>query len=167
MAPNSGAPSSTRTGHPRCASASAAVSPPSPPPTMRMGSFIALLSRLRHSDPLDLPFQLNAGVLLHARAHRLAQRLDVGGAGAAEIDQEVAVHFGNLRIADLESAAAGGVDQLPGFVAGRVFEGRAAGAALDRLRRLPRFRDLVHLQADGGPIARGAPKQRLAENYVV
>ena len=37
MAPNSGAPSSTRTGMPWRASASAVVSPPSPPPTMRMG----------------------------------------------------------------------------------------------------------------------------------
>src|SRR5262249_27719783 len=135
MAPNSGAPSSTRTGHPRCASASAAVSPPSPPPTMRIGSFIALLGRFCHSDPLDLPSQLDAGILLHALAPRLAQRLDVGGAGAAEVDQEVAVHFGHLRIADLESAAADGIDQLPGFVAGRVLESRAAGAALDRLRR--------------------------------
>src|SRR5215469_1815809 len=109
MAPNSGAPSSTRTGHPRCASASAAVSPPSPPPTMRIGSFIALLGRFCHSDPLDLPFQLDAGIFLHAPTHRLAQRLDVGRDGAAEVDQEVAVHFGNLRITDLEPAAAGGV----------------------------------------------------------
>ena len=37
-----------------------------------------------------------------------------------------------------QAAAAGRVDQLPGLVAGRVLEGRAAGAALDRLRRLAR-----------------------------
>ena len=41
MAPNSGAPSSTRLAMPRRASASAVVSPPSPPPTMRMGSDFA------------------------------------------------------------------------------------------------------------------------------
>src|SRR5579859_6965471 len=43
MAPNDGAPSSTRAGCPQRASASAAVSPPSPPPTMRIG-FLALTS---------------------------------------------------------------------------------------------------------------------------
>src|SRR5258708_23804902 len=44
MAPNSGAPSSTRTVRPRRARASAVVSPPSPPPTMRIGS-LAIASR--------------------------------------------------------------------------------------------------------------------------
>src|SRR5262249_2645594 len=39
IAPKAGAPSSTRTGCPWRASASAAVSPPSPPPTMRIGFF--------------------------------------------------------------------------------------------------------------------------------
>src|SRR6516164_9225924 len=39
MAPKAGAPSRTRTGCPWRASASAAVSPPSPPPTMRIGFF--------------------------------------------------------------------------------------------------------------------------------
>src|SRR6185436_659550 len=113
MAPNSGAPSSTRTGRPRRASASAVVSPPSPPPMMRMGwssimgrsviagrrkapgpeSIITKLSALEkpcllqevvdldcglaasrrpamtsgglllHPDPLDLPFELDAGIL--------------------------------------------------------------------------------------------------------
>ena len=37
---------------------------------------------------------------------------------AAEIDQKVAVHLRNLRATDLQAAAAGGVDQLPGFAAG-------------------------------------------------
>ncbi len=104
---------------------------------------------------------------MHARAHRLAQRLDVGGGGAAEIDQEVAVQLRHLRVADLEAAAAGGVDQLPGLVAGRVLEGRAAGAALDRLRRLARLGDLVHLGGDRGRIARRALEQRLGEDDVL
>src|SRR5271155_5376108 len=38
MAPNSGAPASTRAVNPRRDSANAVVSPPSPPPTIRMGS---------------------------------------------------------------------------------------------------------------------------------
>ena len=37
----------------------------------------------------------------------------------------------------VEAAAAGRIDQLPGLVAGRVLEGRAAGLAAQRLR-LPR-----------------------------
>src|SRR5258708_34136758 len=44
MPPNAGAPSSTRTVRPRRARASAVVSPPSPPPTMRIGS-LAMASR--------------------------------------------------------------------------------------------------------------------------
>src|SRR6266545_251878 len=150
MAPKPGAPSSTRTGRPRCASASAVVSPPSPPPMTRMGSLfdIALSSLLRHPDPLDLPLELDTGSLPHARPHRLAQSLDVGSGGAAQIDQKVAVHFRHLGVADLEPAAAGGIDDLPGLVAGRVLEGRAAGAALDRLGGLARLRDLVHLGGD-------------------
>ena len=60
-----------------------------------------------------------------------------------------------------QAAAAGRVDQLPGLVARRVLEGRAAGAALHRLRRLARFGDLVHLGGDRGRIAGRALKQRL------
>src|SRR5437764_7411894 len=86
---------------------------------------------LRHSDPLDLPVQRDAGILLHALAHGLAQRLDVGGGGTAEVDQEIAVHLRHLGVAELEAPAAGGVDELPGLMSRRVLEGRAAGAALD------------------------------------
>src|SRR2546423_1730390 len=201
---------------PRRPSASAVVSPPMPPPTIRMGSRIAangnsalvitgansrMSSRpsaaragahlaahatwrvgsrtgLRpvrddiilalmavcgdeknctersacHADPLDLPFELDAGMLAHARTHGLAQRLDVGGSRAAEVDQEIAVHLGDLRTADREPAAAGGVDELPGFAPGRVLEGRAAGAALDRLGGLARFWDLVHFGGEFFPL---------------
>jgi hypothetical protein len=111
--------------------------------------------------------EFDARGFLHPRAHRLAQRLDVGGGRVAEVDQEVAVQFRHLRIADDEAAAAGGVDQLPGLVAGRVLEGRAAGAALDRLRRLARLGDLVHLGGDGGRIAGPALEQRLGEDEIV
>ena len=72
-------------------------------------------------------------LLEHAPPHFLAQRLDVGRGGGAEIDQEVAMLLGDLRLADAQAAAAGLVDQLPRLVAGRIGEGRAAGAAA-RLR---------------------------------
>ena len=98
-----------------------------------------------YPDSLDLPFEIDAGMIVHALAHRLAQFLDVGRAGIAEIDEKIAMQLGNLRIIDFQSAAAGGIDQLPGLLPGGIFEGRAAGAALDRLRRLARFGDLVHL----------------------
>ena len=103
----------------------------------------------------------------HAPAHRLAQRLDVGGGGAAEIDEKIAVHLRDLGGPVLQAAAAGGIDELPRLVAGRILEGRAAGAALDRLRRLARFGDLVHLRRDGGRIAGRALEQRLREDDVV
>src|SRR5580700_10198424 len=45
MAPNSGAPSSTRTVKPCRAKANAVVNPPSPPPAMMMGSFRSIRTR--------------------------------------------------------------------------------------------------------------------------
>src|SRR5215211_6726706 len=82
-----------------------------------------------NADPLDLPLELHAGGFPHPRPHGLAQGLDVGGGGAAAVDQKVAVQLGYLCVADDEPAAAGGVDELPGFVAGGILEGRTAGAA--------------------------------------
>ena len=103
----------------------------------------------------------------HAPAHRLAQRLDIGGGGAAEIDQEIAVHLRDLRGPVFQATAAGGVDELPCLVTRRILEGRAAGAALDRLRRLARFGDFFHLRRDRGRIAGRALEQRLREDDVV
>ena len=37
--------------------------------------------------------------------------------GVAEIDQEIAVQLGDLGAAELQTAAAGLIDQLPGLVA--------------------------------------------------
>src|SRR5260370_41908545 len=68
--------------------------------------------------------------------------------GITGIDQEIAVHLRYLRAADAKTAAAGGVDQLPGAVAGRVLEGRAAGLFADRLRRLAMGLHLGHARAD-------------------
>src|SRR5690348_8145587 len=85
------------------------------------------------ADPLDFPFEADVGFRLHAAADFLAQRLDVGTRRATEIEQEVAMLFRDLRAAELQSAAARSIDQRPGLVTGRILEGRAAGAAAQRL----------------------------------
>src|SRR5258708_932151 len=92
MAPNSADCSRMRTRRPARPNASAVVSPPRPPPTMTIGwSASSTFSPLCHADPLDLPFEIDPGCLPDARPHGLAERLDVGRAGAALVDQEVAV----------------------------------------------------------------------------
>src|SRR5688500_14974177 len=63
------------------------------------------------------------------RSHFLAQLLDIGSGGSAEIDQEIGVLLRDLRAADLQPTAAGRIDQLPCLVAGRIGERRAAGTA--------------------------------------
>src|SRR5450631_4114887 len=68
--------------------------------------------------------------------------------GAAGIDQEVAVQLRDLRAADPQSAAAGGIDQLPGAFARRILEGRAAGLFANRLRGFAVVLHLVHARAD-------------------
>ena len=96
----------------------------------------------RYADPLDFPFQLDTGMRFDPLPHRFAERLDVGGGRGAEIDQKIAVHLRYLRVADAQTAATRGIDQLPRFSARRIFEGGTAGTALDRLRRLARLGDL-------------------------
>src|SRR3954465_14276904 len=68
--------------------------------------------------------------------------------GVAGIDEEIAVHFRDLRPSHAQAAAAGGVDQFPGAVAGRILEGRAAGLFADRLRGFAMVLHLVHPRAD-------------------
>src|SRR5439155_19658932 len=94
---------------------------------------------------LDFPLQLDARMRLYTATDFLAQRLDVRGCSLAQIEQEVAMLFRDLGVADGEAAAAGLVDQLPGFGTGRILEGRAAGAAAQGLARLPLLCDAVHL----------------------
>src|SRR6187401_742661 len=72
-----------------------------------------------------------------------------------------------LRAADDQSATAGSIDELPGLLPWRVLEGRAAGAALDRLGRLARLGDLVHFGGDGCTIARRALKCGLGEDEIL
>ena len=153
------------------ASASAVVKPAEPAADDQDGSAVRLQraasarkARLRRldADPLDFPFELDAGILL-ARAgarFRPASRCRPRVAPPRLI-RKLQCSSDTCAPPTLEPAAAGGVDQLPGLVAGRVLEGRAAGAALDRLRRLARFGDLVHLGGDGGRIAGRALEQRL------
>src|SRR6476646_9075782 len=81
---------------------------------------------LGHAEALDLPFKLDAAICLHTCAHRLAELFDVGAGGVALIDEEVAVHLGDMRAANDKASAAGAVDELPGLIANRVLEGRAA-----------------------------------------
>src|SRR5258705_3711399 len=100
-----------------------------PPPTTRMGWPCSSTA-----DPLDFPIKFDAGILFHALAHGLAQCLDVGGAGATEIDQKIAMQFRDLRIADRKPTAICAVDKLPRFMPRRILEGRASGAALSRRR---------------------------------
>src|SRR4051794_27711073 len=107
----------------------------------------------RHSHSLYLPFQHHTGILEHPPPHFLAERLDVRRFGLAEIEQEVAMLFRDLRIAQAQTPAARGVDQLPGLGARRVLEGRAPGAAAQRLRRLALRGDPVHLGGDGDTVA--------------
>src|SRR5271169_3353014 len=100
-----------------------------------------------NANALDLPFQFHAGMCLYALAHHFAERLDVGSAGAFEIDQEIAVQLGDLGLTDFEPAAAGLVHQLPGAHSGRILECGAAGA-IARLAFLARALDGRHLGGD-------------------
>ena len=68
IAPNEGAPSRTRTNWPWRASARAAVSPPSPPPMMRMGFFNAKSSSC-FCFPHYLPLRRLPRVVFHSCAH--------------------------------------------------------------------------------------------------
>jgi hypothetical protein len=54
------------------------------------------------------------------RAHRLAERFDIVTGRIAGIDQEIAVHFRDLRSADAKAAHARGIDQFPGAVTRRI-----------------------------------------------
>src|SRR5215472_6363454 len=168
MAPNSGACSRMRTRRPARPNASAVVSPPRPPPTMMIGRFApSTCSPPLRADPFDLPFEFDTRDFANARAHGLAERLDVGRVGAAPVYEEVAMELGDLSGSYGQTAASRGVDELPRFVTGRILERRAAGPALDRLGRFSAFGNFVHLGGDDGLIARAPLEQRLGEDHVV
>ena len=106
-------------------------------------------------------------MVAHPAAHFLAEALDVGGGGAAAIDQEVAVHLRDLGPAPDQAAAAGGIDELPRLAALGVLEGRAAGALADRLRRLAGGRHPLHLRLDVFTVSGTAAEGRAREDHVV
>ncbi len=120
--------------------------------------------RLAETD--DLPVEPHAALRHDAGPHRLAQALDVLGAGALVVDEEVTVHLRHLGAADPVAPAAGRIDEFPGAVAGRVLEGRAAGALLDGLVGFAILRNLVHLARDLGGVAGLALIERLGEHHV-
>ena len=105
--------------------------------------------------PLDFPFEADVGFRLDPAPDFLAQRLDLGACRATEIEQEIAMLFRDLGIAHRQAAAARRVDQRPGLVARRVLEGRAAGAAAQRLRFLAGA-------GDARPSPRRSPRDRRA-----
>src|SRR5437764_15353359 len=84
--------------------------------------------------------------------------------GVAGIDEEIAVHFRDLRAADAQTSTAGGVDQLPRAMAWRVLEGRAAGLFADRLRSLAVALHLLHPLADRFPRVDCPPDARGGED---
>src|SRR3546814_20571230 len=85
--------------------------------------------------------------------------LQVGGGRRPGVDQEIAVLVRHHGPADGEPAAAGSVDELPGLMARRVFEGAAAGAAADRLAVGPLALAFLHARPDLRRTARGARKR--------
>src|SRR5215207_3499553 len=115
-------------------------------------------------DPLDFPFELHARHLANAAAYLFAQALDIGRGGGAVVDQEIAVHLGDLGIADAKSPAARRIDQFPRLLARRVLEGGAARAGILRLRGGTRLGNGVHLAKDLGGIAGTALEQSLGED---
>src|SRR6266849_3446757 len=72
------------------------VGPTADSPRASIESRMGGTSRVRlfcRSDPLDLPFKLDVGILFDALAHGLAQIFELGGGGAAQIDEKIAVHL--------------------------------------------------------------------------
>src|SRR6202048_4392144 len=122
---------------------------------------------LPQADALDLPFQLDAGIILHARAHGLAEILDIRRGGTAKIDQEVTVQLRTLSIAEPQPAATRCVDELPSLLSRGILERRTARTALDGLGRLARLRDLVPLRGNSPSIAASSLEQRFGEDDVL
>src|SRR5262249_27258867 len=115
----------------------------------------------------DLPVEIDARRFMYPAAYCLAKLLEVGGARSALIDEEIAVKLGNLRATDGKPPHAGGIDELPRLMPGRVREGRAAGSRLDRLGRLAPLGDLFHRARDAGRIAGLALEERLGEDHII
>jgi hypothetical protein len=74
------------------------------------------------------------------RAHVLDQRLDVGGARRAVIDDEIGVLLRDRRVADAKSLQARALDEPRRVIARRIGEYRAAAPLADGLRCRGAFR---------------------------
>ena len=81
---------------PRRWSATLRARPTSRPSARRRGRSLFI----RLPDPLDFPFEGDVGFGLHPAADFLAQRLDVGARRATEVEQEIAMLFRDLGVAD-------------------------------------------------------------------
>src|SRR5690606_12307122 len=114
----------------------------------------------------DLPLQLDAARCANARTYGFAEPFDIFGRRLSIVDQEVAVHLRDHRAADAQATTPGCIDQLPGAVVGRVLEGRAAGALLDRLMLLAIGRDLIHGARDVLGLARRPLESRAREDPI-
>ena len=72
----------------------------------------------RPPDARDLPLELDAAGRQYAGAYELAKLFEIGGGGAAAVDEEIGVELGDLGVTVDEAATAGAVDELPGLCAG-------------------------------------------------
>src|SRR5690606_16774723 len=104
----------------------------------------------------DLPLKGHARIRLDSCPYGLAQPLDVFRGRLPLVDEEIAVHLGNLRAADAQAAAAGRVDELPGAVTRRILEGGSASSLARRLVLLAVLGNLFHLLEDVLRLARPA-----------
>ena len=74
------------------------------------------------ANTLDLPVQIDPGILLYARAYSFTELFDLSRSGTTFIDQEVAMHLGYFCRTNCEAAHAGCIDELPGFFTFGVLE---------------------------------------------
>src|SRR5690606_29068853 len=114
-----------------------------------------------------LGLQADAGLLFDAVAHVTDEGEDVGARGVAAVDDEVAVHRGELRITDALALQSTGINEASGGITWRVLE-NAAGARFARLRFLPLVAIGVDLPADvvGHPWRAGTQDRRNSDRVL-
>src|SRR5437899_650521 len=74
----------------------------------------APVSTLEFADEPDLWLEVLIELLAHFRPSRIDQLTHVGGGGVAEVDHDVGVHVGDLRIAHAKSLQSTLVDEASG-----------------------------------------------------
>src|SRR5260370_31634954 len=93
-------------------------------------------SRPLLTEDADLGLECDPEVAVDALARELHEAQDVGGAGAAAVDDEVGVLGRDLRAIDALATQPGLLDEPPGQLAGGVFPDQGARAQRQRLRCL-------------------------------